>query len=94
MECFRRKFYGKIFSAYRDIPNLPNFVALSEEKTPQEVMKMRNLLPRDPIWKESGQLNTQKGSEAFNLAGKNIFSQKICKRCNHEQYLGTLAQSG
>ena len=67
------KFCGKIFSAYRDIPNLPNFVALSEEKTPQEVMKMRNLLPRDPIWKESGQLNTQEGSEAFNLAEKKTF---------------------
>ena len=73
MESFRQKFYGKIFSAYRDIPNLPNFVALSEEKTPQEVMKMRNLLPRDPIWKESGQLNTQEGSDAFNLAEKKHF---------------------
>ena len=93
MESFRQKFYGKIFSAYRDIPNLPNFVALSEEKTPQEVMKMRNLLPRDPIWKESGQLNTQEGSDAFNLAEKNIFNQKICKRLNHEHYLGTLGQS-
>ena len=73
MECFRRKFYGKIVSAYRDSPNLPNFVALSEEKTPQEVMKLRNLLPRDPIWKESGQLYNQEGSEAFYFSRKKTF---------------------
>ena len=73
MECFRRKSYGKILSAYRDSPNLPNFVALSEDKIPQEVMKKGNVLPRDSIWKESGQLNTQEGSEAFNLAEKKTF---------------------
>ena len=67
------KFCGKIFSAYRDILNLPNFVALSEEKTPQEVMKKRNVLPRYPIWRECGRLNTQEGSEAFNLAEKKTF---------------------
>ena len=73
MESFRRKFYGKTLSAYRDIPNLPNFVELSEEKIPQEVLKERNVLPRYPIWRECGRLNTQEGSEAFNLAEKKHF---------------------
>ena len=54
---------------------------------------MKNALLRDPIWRESGQLNTQEGSDAFNLAEKNTFNQKICKRLNHEHYLGTLGQS-